>query len=117
MKLWRIARYALDGFPLMAPYECTDDDCSELKKLESSYVQISDPTLGNSWDAHEYIEGHGDLDACNGKFGDDGQYRYYATDTFSYFIGCYKGEVDVASQGGAAGAGNGGPPGPSGPPQ
>lgn len=32
-----------------------------------------------------------DLDACNGRIGDDGNYRYHVTTTAPYLIGCFHG--------------------------
>jgi len=48
-----------------------------------------------AWDAHEYVAGSGDLDACNGMIRADGSYAYYATDTFPYLLSCYRGEADA----------------------
>ena len=56
-------------------------------------------TFAQDW---EYVEGSGDLDECNGRFGvtpefPDGIYHYYATDTYPYFQRCVTGDVgDVA---------------------
>ena len=36
--------------------------------------------------------GSGDLDECNGKFV-DGQYKYFATDSFPFFPRCHWGEI------------------------
>ena len=99
-----VVAYAFDGYPIMAPYVCDDPDCTTTRKLESSWVRSSDER--NAWDAHEYVEGTGDLDRCNGRVDADGEYRYYATDTFPYFLGCYRGAPR------ANGAGGGGGPGP-----
>jgi hypothetical protein len=92
-----IMAYAYDGFPIYAPYICEDGDCSNLTKVESSYELIDDEygdTIEASWDAHEYVEGAGDLDECNGLYDADGNYGYYATDSFPYFMGCYRGDVE-----------------------
>ena len=43
------------------------------------------------------------LDECNGRFGSDGTYRYHATDTYPYIIGCYHGTVEISSGGGPGG--------------
>lgn len=88
--------YAFDGYPILAPYLCEDGACRE---LQSSYRQLEEvygTTIDNAWDAHEYIQGLGDLDECNGATLADGSYAYFATDTFPYFLGCYRG---VASGG------------------
>ena len=87
--------YAFDGYPIMAPYICLDESCSQVQKVESSYQRVSDSVFG--WEAHAYVEESGDLDECNGRTDIDGQYRYYATDTFPYIIGCYRGVVNTAN--------------------
>ena len=51
----------------------------------------------------EYVEGHGDLDECNGRIGvtpefPEGIYYYMVTDDFPYFSRCLKG--DIAGGGG-----------------
>ena len=47
---------------------------------------------------YEYVEGHGDLDRCNGRFGvtpefPDGIYYYVVTDDFPFFTRCLKGKT------------------------
>ena len=47
---------------------------------------------------YEYVEGLGDLDQCNGRFGvtpefPEGIYYYVVTDDFPFFTRCLKGEV------------------------
>lgn len=73
--------WAFDGFPIYGPYGCSDaqDAESEVRKLTSSYA-IKDgdrpsPPDGPSGEYdgtfgldHEYVEGSGDLDECNGRF-------------------------------------------------
>ncbi|MDC0135966.1 YHYH protein [Sulfitobacter sp.] len=41
---------------------------------------------------YEYVAASGTLDECNGTM-IDGQYVYYATDTFPFFPRCFKGTV------------------------
>jgi hypothetical protein len=41
---------------------------------------------------YEFVAGSGTLDECNGAMV-DGQYVYYATDTFPFFPRCFKGTV------------------------
>jgi hypothetical protein len=100
-----VVGYAFDGFPILAPWECVDEDCEEVKELASSWQRTVD--VKDAWAAHEYVEGSGDLDECNGKFGSDGTYRYYATETFPYFFACYKGEAERPGGGGGGGGGGG----------
>jgi len=45
---------------------------------------------------YEYVEGLGDLDECNGRFGvtpefPNGIYHYYVTDGYPYIQRCVKG--------------------------
>ncbi len=108
-----IIGYAFDGFPIMEPFVCADKDCNNLRKIKGSWHQCADddcktvklrkidsswelvkPAEKAAWEKFAYVEGSGDLDKCNGMFGSDGKYRYYATDTFPYNLGCYKGVVD-----------------------
>ena len=47
---------------------------------------------------YEFVEGLGDLDQCNGRFGvtpefPDGIYYYVVTDDFPFFTRCLKGDV------------------------
>ena len=57
----------------------------------------------DTWAAHTYVEGSGDLDECNGLTDDAGNYAYYTTDTFPYVLGCYTGVVELTEAGGGAG--------------
>lgn len=94
--------YAFDGYPILAPYLCQDETCTSVKEVQSSWQRTQD--VRNAWEAHQYIEGAGELDRCNGKTFADGSYAYFATDTFPYFMGCYRGVANVP------GPGAGGPP-------
>lgn len=88
--------YALDGYPILAPYLCADEACTMVEELDSGWQQIEDTygdTIENAWDAHEYVEGLSKLDECNGMELPDGSYAYFATTTFPYFMGCYHGEA------------------------
>lgn len=106
-----------DGYPIMSGLVCTDDACSETEQLTSSW-SLTDESLfaTDTWSAHTFAEGSGDLDECNGRVDDDGQYRYYTTTTFPYVLGCYHGDVADDAFGGAAAAGTDGGPGGGGPP-
>ena len=101
-----IIAWALDGFPIYGPRGCLDDDCSDVVTFTSGYVQTGDPST-YAWDNHRY-EASADptvLDACNGRVGPDGTYRYHATDTFPYVLGCYRGTpVDAGLPAGGPGA-------------
>ena len=89
-----ILGYALDGFPIYGPLGCVDDACTSVVEFKSGWVQTGDPTT-YAWDNHAYQPSDaGDiLDECNGRIGPDGTYRYHATATFPYVLGCYAGVV------------------------
>ncbi len=108
-----IIGYAFDGFPIMEPYICVDEPCTNLRKIKGSWQECANdectkvklqkvdsswelvkPTEKAAWGKFAYVKSSGDLDKCNGMMGADGKYRYYATDTFPYNLGCYKGVVD-----------------------
>jgi hypothetical protein len=91
-----VVAYAFDGYPILAPYMCADAQCNNVTEVSSSYRQVESnygDTIENAWDAHEYVNGLGDLDECNGMVLDDGSYAYFATATFPYFMGCYYGNA------------------------
>ncbi len=99
-----VVAYALDGYPILAPFTCTDAACTATRELRSSWQRIAaqfdasgNPLYQNTpegaWDVHAYVAGSGDLDQCNGRDLPGGGYAYYATDTFPYLIGCYHGTV------------------------
>jgi hypothetical protein len=99
-----IVGYALDGFPILGPYECADKACSAQVELLSSWEKTGDPTT-YAWDNHactkatcEKPEG-AYLDRCNGHVGPNGDYHCHATlakngPTYTgvpYILGCYRG--------------------------
>lgn len=94
--------YAFDGYPIYTGNSF----------YASSWVLTNDSLFASdTWSAHSYVAGSGDLDECNGLTDANGNYAYYTTDAFPYIIGCYRGVVDLdASGGGGAGIGGGGPP-------
>ena len=102
-----ILGFALDGFPIYGPRGCVDADCTEVVEFQSSWEMVGDPTT-YAWDNYECSAGSCDaadgvhLDRCNGRIGPDGTYRYHATSTFPYILGCYRGT-------GASGQAAGGP--------
>jgi len=91
-----ILGYALDGFPIHNSVGCLDVACTETAVFHSGYVMTGDPT-SNSWDAYFYDPAGSEggetnvLDECNGRVGPDGTYRYHATVSFPYIIGCHVG--------------------------
>lgn len=84
--------YALDGYPIY----------SGNFQYASSY-ELADESLfaTDTWAAHVFVEGLGDLDECNGRTDSDGNYAYYTTETFPYIMGCFRGEVTLSTEGGA----------------
>ncbi|OUV39345.1 MAG: hypothetical protein CMA18_002785 [Methanobacteriota archaeon] len=133
-----IIGWAFDGYPIYGMYGYNDDQ-SALTPITSSYVIERTQEGGdqgyNGIDDWNYVEGTGDLDECNGRFGPtpeypEGIYHYVSTplsgsptmvtDTngqsvgmigFPYFLLCYHGVADVAGQDVGAGQGGGGPGG------
>jgi uncharacterized membrane protein YgcG len=104
-----IIGYAFDGYPIYAPYICADAACTSVEKVESSWqLKANTGNLTNAWEIHEYVPGKSKLDQCNGMTMPDGTYRYFSTDSFPYFIGCYHGEAVLPTGFGGAGGGQGG---------
>jgi hypothetical protein len=101
--------YAADGFPVYASYGFKDpmDAKSDVIKVKSGYKvkegQRPDGPKGY-YDGtfvqdFEHVEGYGDLDEHNGRFGvtpeyPEGIYHYYLTDTFPFIPRSYKGTPD-----------------------
>ena len=117
--------WASDGFPVYARYGYSNanDSKTPVKVLKPSYRLKSQPDtnrptiltkliggrggdttpntsipLGAFTQDFEYVEGLGDLDRCNGRFGvtpefPDGIYYYVVTDDFPFFTRCLKGDT------------------------
>ena len=118
--------WASDGFPVYARfgYSKTNDSNSTIKSLTPSYRLKSQPdsnrpmvltslaggpgkgntsqntpiAMGAFTQYYEYVEGLGDLDQCNGRFGvtpefPSGIYYYVVTDDFPFFTRCLKGNI------------------------
>ena len=117
--------WASDGFPVYARYGYSNanDSTTPVKVLKPSYRLKSQPDtnrpniltkliggrggdttpntsipLGAFTQDFEYVEGLGDLDRCNGRFGvtpefPDGIYYYVVTDDFPFFTRCLKGDT------------------------
>ncbi|CAN5526569.1 hypothetical protein BH10ACT2_BH10ACT2_06700 [soil metagenome] len=101
--------WSLDGYRIMSGLVCADDACSSTHQLTRSWQLTNDSLFASdTWTAHSYVDGSGDLDQCNGRVDADGEYRYYTTPTFPYFLGCYRGTVAADAGGGLNGIG--GPP-------
>jgi len=118
--------WASDGFPVYARYGYSNpnDSNSTIKPLQPSYrlKQVPDANrpeilttliggpgqgstnpdisipMGAFTQDYEYVEGLGDLDQCNGRFGvtpefPNGIYYYMVTDDFPFFTRCLKGNI------------------------
>ena len=108
-----IIGWALDGFPIYGPNACLDAACQQVVTVKSGYAKTGDPTT-YAWKAYTYTAAPNDptvLDACNGRVGPDGTYRYHATSGFPYILGCYAGTP--AASGSGSGTGNPGTGGPT----
>ena len=100
----QLVGYAFDGYPI---YTGADQYTSSWELTDEALFAT------DTWAAHSYVEGSGDLDECNGLTDADGNYAYYTTDAFPYVLGCYTGDVELAEApagGAGGGGGRGGPP-------
>ncbi|XAM00838.1 YHYH protein [Phycisphaeraceae bacterium D3-23] len=125
--------YAADGFPMYAQfgYQDADDAASEVVALRPSYRlkegnrPTGDDGPGGAYDGtftidYEYVEGLGDLDECNGRFGvtpeyPGGTYYYVITEVFPHIPRLFKGTPDESFER-RRGPGRGGPGGREGRP-
>ncbi|TNF29833.1 MAG: YHYH protein [Deltaproteobacteria bacterium] len=101
--------YAFDGYPILSPWVCDDPACVSVREVQSGWAQVEavyGASITNAWSAHAYVPGTSELDECNGMTLGDGRYAYFATDTFPYLLGCYRG---TPTANGLAGGGLGGP--------
>lgn len=123
--------YAADGFPIYVrySYENALESSSGIALLKSSYRIKSGSRPdgpGGTYDGsfvqdYEYVEGLGDLDECNGRFGvtpeyPNGIYYYVLTNTYPVIPRCLKGTPD-SSFGMTGGPHGGGGPGGFPPPR
>lgn len=94
--------FAADGFPIYGSYI---QDGDTYRKAQSSYrLKIGtrpsgDGQPGGNYDGsfrddYEFVEGQGDLDACNGMLV-NGEYAYYITDNYPYVLACFSGTPDA----------------------
>lgn len=104
--------WAADGFPIYGPmaYKDPKNPASGLAEMKPSYAmkkgqRPSQPHgPGGRYDGafgadFEYVEGSGDLDECNGRFGitpefPAGTYYYVLTDSFPYIPRIFRGFPD-----------------------
>jgi hypothetical protein len=121
-----IVGWASDGFPVYARYGFSNptDPNSGVKELKPSYKLKTEPDpkrpstvtallggpnqgsnpnipieMGAFTQDYEYVDGLGDLDQCNGRYGvtpefPDGIYYYVVTDDFPFFTRCLKGDIN-----------------------
>ncbi len=87
----QLVGYAFDGFPI---YTGIDQYTSSWQLTDESAFAT------DTWAAHTYVEGSGDLDQCNGLMDADGNYAYYTTEAFPYVLGCFVGDIDIQEAGG-----------------
>ncbi|EAQ77003.1 YHYH protein [Blastopirellula marina] len=117
--------WAADGFPIYAMYGYQDpqDAASEIVELDSSFrlktgkrpggAQGPGGTYDGTFLAdYEYVEGKGELDACNGRFGvtpefPDGTYAYFLTQHWPVIPRAYRGTPSEDFVRGPRRAGNG----------
>lgn len=101
--------YAADGFPIYGPigYANANDKSSRLIELHSSYrirsgLRPDGPRGtfdGTFVQDYEFVDGNGDLDECNGRFGvtsefPNGTYYYVITSTFPFIPRYFRGTPD-----------------------
>jgi len=82
--------YAADGFEIH--YVGEDAQSSYVLKSGSRATAPGGTYDGTYEEDWTYVKGAGNLDACNGATV-NGQYMYFATDTYPYFQRCHYGEV------------------------
>lgn len=85
-----LLEYALDGYPIFSG-----------NNLYTSSWYLHDASLfaTDTWSAHTYVEGSGDLDQYNGRVDENGNYAYYTTDALPYVLWCLRGEVSLNTAG------------------
>jgi hypothetical protein len=128
--------YSADGFPMYGPqgYRSATDASSPLVDLRSSWRLRSGTRPGGMSgpggrfdgsynEDYEYVEGHGDLDRCNGRTGvtpeyPNGTYYYVVTAAFPFVPRCFTGTPDASfrQRPPHERGGPGGPPPGGGPP-
>nr|MBX2885874.1 YHYH protein [Granulosicoccus sp.] len=78
--------YALDGYPIYS---------GNTEYTSSWYLEDASLFATDTWTAHVFAEGSGDLDQCNGRTDENGNYAYYTTEGFPYTLGCFRGVVEL----------------------
>lgn len=97
--------FATDGFPIYfsksdvykPSYKLIEgnrdgEDCTYTNPKNTINVSVGEHHDGTYTSDFEYIDGYGDLDACNG-ITIDGKYMYFVTTAFPYVSRCLMGEV------------------------
>jgi hypothetical protein len=99
-----IIGWIFDGYPMYGPYECTDETCTTVVEMQSSWAEINDPA-DCAWQSYAYIgdadeESDGDdvLDRCNGHIGPYGDYHYHMTNAYPWTTRCYRGDPSMDGQ-------------------
>ncbi|WP_452229885.1 YHYH protein [Lacinutrix sp. MEBiC02404] len=101
--------FAHDGFPMyysksgkykpsftLVEGDREGEDCTYDNPMEHLDISVGGHHDGTYGSDYEYIDGSGDLDACNG-IEIDGQYMYFVTNEFPYVGRCVMGEVSSNS--------------------
>jgi len=100
--------WALDGFPMYSVMGVSDPEDAEsaVVKVTSSWQTLDtvptdrpstdDFPMGHFEQDWQYVEGSGDLDACNGHFSatpefPEGVYHYHTTETYPFVQRCVNG--------------------------
>ncbi|MBS3847609.1 YHYH protein [Devosia sp. BSSL-BM10] len=92
--------FSADGFPIFGSYI---SDNGTIRAATTSYRLKTGERSGGPGGTHdgtfiddwEYVEGLGDLDACNGMV-QDGVYGYVVTQTYPHVLGCFTGTPDAS---------------------
>ncbi|MFK7854495.1 MAG: YHYH protein [Granulosicoccus sp.] len=87
--------YAFDGYPIYS---------GNFQYTSSWFLSDASLFATDTFSAHSYAEGSGDLDQCNGRTDVNGNYAYYTTDSFPYTLACYRGVVEIEAPTGPGGA-------------
>jgi len=98
--------FAHDGFPIYysqsgkykASYRAVDgtregEDCTYENPKEKRDISVNGHHDGTFTSDFEYVDGHGDLDECNG-ISINGNYMYFVTEEFPYVSRCLMGEFE-----------------------
>lgn len=83
--------FAFDGYPIYS---------GNFQYTSSWYLSDASLFATDTFSAHTFVEGSGDLDQCNGRTDANGNYAYYTTEGYPYTLACYRGVVEISTGGG-----------------